>query len=326
MEYFSEIYGEYYRAVAAVLSQAMISPLSEREIAETVELNAFGESALYIVPKLTSGQWPLLYKNDDGLYAPVIRNKIRTPLTALQRAWLSACMDDDRASAFFDPCEKEEIKAALCSEPLYDNSKIASVDASSDGDDFSDGQYTDIFRTVLDAIHKRELLRISYTSGKGGSVFGCFAPFRLEYSPKDNKMRLHCVKMQYGKAKHAFTINLARIHSVSPVGESLGETLDIEPIINKRRRQETAVIELTDERNALERFMVQFASYDKHTRHDEKTDRYICSVSYGSEYETELLINLLSFGPVIKILAPESLVSQAKKRINRQAELMGRYL
>ena len=125
-------------------------------------------------------------------------------------------------------------------------------------------------------------------------------------------------------AVFASTINLGRIEKVIPSGEFCEKEIDIDKAAKKRSHTETAVIELTDQRNALERFMVQFASYDKHTRHDGDTDKYICSVSYNSADETELLIRLLSFGPVIRVLSPDSLVTEMRRRINRQFELMGR--
>ncbi len=326
MEYFSEIYSRYYTAVASVLSRAAQSPVSEREISDIVNENAFGESALYIVPKLISGQWPLLIKNSDGLYSPIIKILPEMPMTLLQRAWLSAVLSDERCNAFFDENEANEIRMALGTEPLYDNEKIRTADTCFEGDCFCQKPYIDNFRTILKAVHSREILRIVFKGGKGSRVFGSYVPCRLEYSPKDDKFRLHALKLHRGKAPLVTTINLSRIEGIVCSGEIFCGDADIDKALKKRSDSEPAVIELIDERNALERFMVQFASYDKHTRHSEEDDKYICSVFYRHEDETELLIRLLSFGPVIKILAPESLVSGARDRINRQYELMGRYL
>ncbi len=326
MEFFSEIYSRYYTAVAAVLTSAAHSPVSEKEITEIVNKNAFGESALYIVPKLMSGEWPLLIKNIDGLYSPVIKNAPKMPMTLLQKAWLSAALSDERCSAFFDENESEEIRKSLGTEPLYDSEKIRTVDACSDGDCFSEKTYIDNFRTILNAVHNREILRIVFKGGKGSRVFGSYAPCRLEYSPKDDKIRLHALKLRHGKAGLVTTINLSRIEGISCSGEIFSGDTDIDNALKKHSDPEPAVIELINERNALERFMVQFSSYDKHTKHDEKTDKYTCSIYYDKADKTELLIRLLSFGPVVKILSPESLVVQAKERINRQAELMGKYL
>ena len=52
------------------------------------------------------------------------------------------------------------------------------------------------------------------------------------------------------------------------------------------------------------------------------TDTWICSLYYDPADETELLIELLSFGPVIRILGPERFLSQVRERVRRQHELL----
>ena len=46
--------------------------------------------------------------------------------------------------------------------------------------------------------------------------------------------------------------------------------------------------------------------------------RYLCRIYYAAKDETELLIQLLSFGPVIRVLGPESLLQQIRQRLRRQ--------
>ena len=59
-------------------------------------------------------------------------------------------------------------------------------------------------------------------------------------------------------------------------------------------------------------------------RHEEERGIYLCSIYYDAGDETELLIELLSFGPVIRVLGPDSIVEQMKQRINRQHECLYR--
>ena len=80
------------------------------------------------------------------------------------------------------------------------------------------------------------------------------------------------------------------------------------------------VFELYDERNALERAMLHFSHLEKET---EKLGegKYRVKLLYEQEDETEILIRLLSFGPVIKVLSPQSLIDQIIKRIEKQEKL-----
>ncbi len=325
MEYFSEVYGNYYRAVAAVLAAASAKPLTESEISEIISQTAFGESAFYITPALLSGRWPLL-RSENGLYYPVTKHDIRLPMTSLQRAWLAAMLEDARCSAFFTDSERQEITQALGTEPLYEGHHLRTVDACADGDAYADPGYRERLLAIIDAIRSRKILRISYTGGSGSRIAGDFLPFRLEYSAKDDKLRLHSVRIRYGRAIFSSVLNLGRIESVLPSQEKYrGDVgaIDYDAMKRNTSRNEPAVIELTDRRNALERFMVQFASYDKRTRRVDDTDKYICTINYDLADETELLIRLLSFGVTVKVLSPRRLADQMRERINRQRELMG---
>ena len=76
-------------------------------------------------------------------------------------------------------------------------------------------------------------------------------------------------------------------------------------------------MELTDERNALERAMLHFSDLEKETvRLDWK--HYRIRLRYRREDETEILIRILSFGPVLKVLSPETMVRQIRRRLDRQ--------
>ena len=322
MEHFSEIYGDSYRAVAAVLVRALHTPVSETEISCIVRQHTSDENALYIVPRLTSGDWPLLKKNDDGLYSAVTKHPHNLPLTNLQRAWLRAVLDDRRCSGFLNDEERRQIANALNCDPLYDSDRIEEVGVSVDGDRFDDSGYSARLRIILDAIRQRTILYIRYTGGKGQQVSGNFLPCRLEYSAKDDKLRLYAMFIRYGRAIFLATVNLGRIESLRRSRERFDVEVDVDGIRMKSRYAEPAVVELVDRRNALERFMLQFSSYEKRTRYLDDEDKYLCSLYYDPGDEMELLIRLLSFGPVIKLLSPASLVDKLRARVERQWELL----
>ena len=85
----------------------------------------------------------------------------------------------------------------------------------------------------------------------------------------------------------------------------------------EKRRPDTLVLELTDERNALERVMHHFSYLKKET---EKLDdkHYRITLEYDRDDETEILIRILSFGPLVKVISPQSFINKLKNRINKQ--------
>ena len=80
------------------------------------------------------------------------------------------------------------------------------------------------------------------------------------------------------------------------------------------------VVDLVDERNCLERFMLHFSHLEKQA---EKTDalHYRIIIKYDKDDETELLIRVLAFGPVMKVTEPESFIEQIKQRLRMQNNL-----
>ena len=78
---FSEIYGSYFKAVAAILAQAVEGGLTEQKLTRTVLENAFGESLVTIPAKLKDGSWPLM---TEGFSTP-LQHSPCFPLTKLEK-------------------------------------------------------------------------------------------------------------------------------------------------------------------------------------------------------------------------------------------------
>ena len=78
------------------------------------------------------------------------------------------------------------------------------------------------------------------------------------------------------------------------------------------------------ERNGADRFLMEFASYEKQTDRDLTTGDCLVKLWYDAQDETEVLIRLLRFGPVLEILGPPSLRAQAVERVRRQTALLAK--
>lgn len=295
---FSEVYGSYFNVVAKVLEQAIDGTLTDKSLYEIVNKNAFSESILSIPTALKSGEWRLITPD----YKTPIKHKPTMPLTTLEKRWLKSLLDDPRIK-LFDVTAKglEDV------EPLYNREAFVYFDKYSDGDDFENPEYIKNFKTILNAIKEKRKLVIRFKSHSGNKHCECVIPHRLEYSQKDDKFRLICVT-----SKDTYIINLARITKCS-MSDKYHKFEDRE----EKRRIDSLVLELTDERNALERVMHHFSYLKKETeRLDEK--HYRITLEYDRDDETEILIRILSFGPMIKVISPKSFINKLKNRINKQ--------
>ncbi len=296
---FSELYSSYYNAVAAILKAACDHPLQKDELRALIREHAFGESLLSIEPPLTEERWQLLKK--DG--TTPIRHAPSMPLTLLQKRWLKAISLDPRLRLFGDDLpEYPDVQ------PLFTPADICVFDKYLDGDPYEDEAYIQHFRLILAAIRTRTPLRIDAVNRKGSIVHRTLLPECLEYSEKDDKFRVIGSGSRFGS-----TVNLGRIIRCSVSTRPMAfQSHQPNPPAKK-----TVVMEVTDQRNALERVLMHFAHFEKEAERLD-SDRYRITVAYDQEDETELVIRVLSFGPMVKAVSPPAFVDLIRERLIHQ--------
>ena len=295
---FSEVYGSYFIVLAAILKEAIAGTLTENRLIGIASEKAFAESAIRIKEALETGEWPLL----DGHLRTPVKNVPTMPLTTLQKRWLKALTLDPRIRLFDPPTAGLEDV-----EPLYSPEAFEYFDRYTDGDPFGDAGYIERFRTILTALREKKKLKIGFTAHTGKTHSWVCTPRKLEYSPKDDKFRL-----VVGTVPNPSTINLARVTWCK-----LGKPFSEEGCREAERTGETLVLELVDERNALERVMLHFSHLEKETvRLDE--NHYRITLSYDADDETEILIRVLSFGPMLRVTSPERFIALIRERLRKQ--------
>ena len=321
MELFSEVYSCYYGVVNKILNEATKKGLSSKEMTTIIDKNAFQESALYILPRLISGEWKLL-NNVNNKYTSKLNSSVTLPLTNIEKSWLKSLLRDSRISLFLNDEQIESLKEYLKDvTAIFNEEAFYCYDSFSDGDDYKNQEYINNFRCILDALKNKKLLEISIESKKGRRTTGIYLPCKIEYSSKDDKFRVYVARIQHNKIVTYAIINLSRISSIQLSKACYSGEINFDEHIENNKCKEPVVIEISKERNAVERCMLNFASYEKRTEYDEASDKYICYIYYDKKDETELLIRVLSFGPVIRVLGSSRFLALVKERVMRQAGL-----
>lgn len=296
---FSELYSVYYNTVAEILKAAIDHPLGKNELRRIVEERAFGESILNIEPSLTEGRWQLLKR--DG--TTPIQSVPSMPLTMIQKRWLKAISLDSRIRLFQD-----ELIEFPDVEPLFMEEDICIFDKYADGDNYRDGAYIKNFRRILDAIRNRYPLSIDVLNRRGHRTCIVLMPEYLEYSEKDDKFRLIGSGCRLGR-----TVNLGRIIRCERyTGQNVISSNE-----RKRRRPRSVQFELVDQRNALERVLMHFAHFEKQAEQI-GDQRYKVTIYYDKDDETEMVIRILSFGPMVKVTAPVHFINLIRERLIQQ--------
>ncbi len=325
MNIFSEIYGAYFRIAAKTLSREVIT---DKEVRDIISENGFADSMLFVPEKLIPDKsgyspWGLLKRNEDGTLSPVLQSKPPKLLTTLQKRWLKALLSDKRLSLFLAAEDRERLSERLADvKPLYDTRLFRFFDMYSDGDDYDSEEYRLCFGKILSAIKKQELAEITFVSPKSGEKRGEYLPLRLEYSAKNDKFRVLSVMFGNGRPIARNTINLGRITDVRLTGKVRKSRVDMRKYHEQTRCETPVTVEVSAERNGIERFMTEFASYEKRSVYDMEAGKCTVEIWYDKQDETELLIQLLGFGPVLEILSPESFRQEAARRVERQYNLL----
>ncbi|HIT18607.1 MAG TPA: WYL domain-containing protein [Candidatus Fimivivens faecavium] len=327
MELFSEIYGLYYRIVGELLNRA---PLTREEVQQAALDSGFAESVLHLVPKLLDERaWPLLQERDGLLYSR-LRHPVRTPVSLLELRWLKSALGDPRARLFLADREIAKLHELLFDlPPLFDPEDFIPFDRFRDGDDYFSFDYIRHFRRVLAALRDQKPVKITYQTGahSGGVKVhaGDFLPLKLEYSEKNDKFRVHSAMIRYGKLSRYATINLGRILETQDSREQYrGRACDLAGWFLRNRSPEPVTAEIIPERNAVERFLLEFSAYEKQSEFDGETG--ICRVRlwYPMPDETELLVRILGFGPTVRVTGPERFVRQIRERVRKQRRLIAK--
>ena len=308
MELFSEIYNCYFQVLRRLLQNQ--NAMTIQEIQTEISDDVFGESLLSIIPKIEDGTWNLFQKQ-DGLYLSKLGKNFSVPLSHLQKSYLKALLSDPRIRLFLEPEQFDTLKEMLKTvNPLWTQEQFYYYDRFADGN----------FRTLLQAQKCNQFVDIDYTSPRGTRVHHHYVPCRLEYSVKNDKFRLLAIERTRQNKMKLEILNVSRIQQCTLMDEKLAAPPDLNQFIRSSYYREPLKLRIVNERNALERAMLHFANYEKNTtKIDENT--YECLIYYNQSMETELLIEFMSFGPMLTVLGNEHFLNLIKSRLRRQMNL-----
>lgn len=330
MELFSEIYNCYFQVIRSLIQTGRC--ISEKEMEFRIKNDCFEESILYLLPRLTEKGWDF-YEKKNGFYHSRLSESFYVPLSTLQKSYLKAILLDEKIRLFLSDSEIVDSNAALEGiEPLFTPEDFYYYDRFSNKDDYKDPEYRKRFQILMRAIENREYLNILYESRFGHRVHHTYLPCRLEYSIKNDCFRLLAVEARHTGAPsprrtsrrnrnpRVEILNLSRIQKVTPLSQAAEPLPDLNKALQRSYYHDPVRIIIKNRRNALERAMLQFANYEKSTRKID-ADTYECLIYYNKKMETELLIEVLSFGPMIKVVGNEEFLGLLRERVERQWEM-----
>ncbi|WP_308009681.1 hypothetical protein [Fusobacterium varium] len=298
---FNEINNVYYLTVSKIINELLKRTLTDREVIDIIKETAFSESFIQIYQSIKEEKWQLITRDMET----VIKNPIKSYLTELEKRWLQSIFMDKRIKLFCDESPK-----VFNIKPLYHEEDFYYFDIKKNGDNYNDEKYIKNFRKLLKGISEKKKLMIkSLNRGKRITEIEV-VPNKIEYSYKDDKFRFLGIKD--GKEK---IFNISNIIECELTG--LYEDIEKEIIPVEQRK---IIVDLIDARDALERAMLHFSDFKKITEKIEEK-KYKMEIYYEAIDETEVLIRVLSFGPMLRVTYPKRFILLIKERLKKQKKL-----
>ena len=328
---YHRVYNYYFHAVEMLMRRLLETPHNPSSGATKKAIDALPLIREFQRPLKTFIETELSAIVDgDGHVADLEQCEFAEyPMTLLERRWLKAMSLDPRVQLFdIDWSGLGDV------EPLYVPTDIVYFDKQNTSDPWTDQTYIRVFRMILHACQNGERLAISWINRNGELDRAVCCPVILEYDHYEDKMRL-MAKVE----ESLITIVLGRIqsctyyhdtgngatllhtdrelphedhlHTMQAARENLRKDIDIKmPVLS---------IQIADSDHTLERTLALFGHYQKKDFRCENEKQYILEIYIDPYDELDDIIDaILSLGPHITLLGPQSIVEALRTRFMQQ--------
>ena len=179
-------------------------------------------------------------------------------------------------------------------------------------------------RKVYKAIIFGEKIKIEYKNWRGEKRYVNCKPTWMEYSRRDDIFRIWYINENKNEIN---MVNVSRILRIIVFNDKKYNKMEQREKLKKIYDQTMTEIQIEfyqGEKNLPDRLLTEFSLWKKKCIYDVTAQKYIMTLYYSTLDEKEILIRLLSYGPYIRVVAPEKnyILSEIKKRIITQRELI----
>lgn len=326
---FNEIYSSLFQSMAELLWKIIKKKDNDetelekykKEFMNYFQFDEFGKANQKYVTEYAEQQFQkielfldnrFIFKDECNSFYDLI------PLLKIERQWLYNIMNHPHAKYFLEEHEISKIKNFVGDMNLFDINDVVYRDSVFVLQHENQCINSDNVREILNALYECKKIKIKYKKKNGYTSDYYVSPAYLEYSKKDNMMRIQTV----GNKERVFTFNLDRIISVSKIDQHF-ERDETNKIIEKYKQDNEYSIDILfgNEKGIPDRILTEFSCYKKLCK-KWGTDKYYMTLYYDRDDRKEILIRLLSYGSSIFILNDSGEVRhEFIERLERQLEL-----
>lgn len=241
------------------------------------------------------------------------------PLTLLEIQWMVNILKHPLAKCFLNENEIKVILDKVEDPEIFDINKVVLYDQYLGVDEFYKSfDFSTLIPKIMSAIRDNRMIAINYKSQYGKRSDYVCSPVDIEYSKRDNKIRIRAVS----KSNDVKTFNLERILDVDILDELYDKDF-AEDVIKKylNENQCELVIFFNETKNVPDRILTEFSCFKKKCC-KWGNERYRMTLYYDKEDKREILVRLLSYGSLINVFNDTGDVRhELIERLERQLEL-----
>ena len=322
---FSELYSKYYTLVSHILQLAHEKPLSLEDLRTYITEEGFLETPTALIPPLTSQDeesYHLLLK-EENTFTSILKNKPPVLLTQLEARFLKTLLQDPKLGLFLEDEDFYLLKKALSEfEPLYTQEMIGFARQNPQDDLYQDAHYKKLFKTLTLALQGNQLVELKLDDSAESTLI--IAPYKIEYAIREDAFSLLAITLENEQLLDLKRIPLTSIQSIQVLHEAPARNTLVD-FAKSCKCKEPLVFEVNNMRSGFERTFMYLSPYERITEYNEEGDTCLVQLYYYPFDESALIDMLISFGPIIKILAPSHIRQCFKTRISKQAQLFANF-
>lgn len=241
------------------------------------------------------------------------------PLTSIETQWICNVLSHPLAKCFLSDSEIACVLDRLGEIDLFDVNSVVLHDQYIGVDNFyQTPNFGETIKNIIMAIRENRMIKIKYQSQYGRQSNYVCAPVYIEYSKRDNRIRIRAVS----KSDVVKTFNLERILDVAVMEDFFDKDASQQVVENDIKENERElVIFFNETKNVPDRILTEFSCFKKKCI-KWGSERYRMTLYYDKEDTREILVRLLSYGPLINVFDDTGDVRhELIERLEHQLEL-----
>ena len=343
MELFNEVKNRYFQLVFRIINECadgkaksdILKLIDEGEFEQKVIGKNQQSFADMILNRTSTDENLNLLTQKEGLFYPCIENAgrpgcmasseakhnnqppIPVRFTKIEKAWLKALLELDGVRKILSKQTREKLKAELADfdTPIKDE-YFEMTNITILPEIWQKEAYDENFKIILEALLLDKPIRYNNIDKKGNVYKNKLAlPIGIEYSMRDERFRVSMYSLDDNRPIMANIFSLLAIRIVNEEVNIDRETAK-KLMFEQKYSSEPVVLEVTDRKAAMERCFMCFSGMERASR-ELGNNKYEIQLNYYLFEEENLIRNIISLGPYVRVISPARIVDEIVGRVEK---------